>query len=170
MEMITTTHRAFDLIYTLVILPTGGTITADPIVNNVVTIGSLFDYTTMVTKGKITIKNIKTNQIMNFVVGDNAFDTPFDEGEWEILTNEPFEYVCFSPLLNPDKYPIREKLTPFRLLSGQYMEIMKGKKLFLAVGQISVDDKKFTGVDRIKFTTENKTVTALEDSYGFFVE
>jgi hypothetical protein len=169
--METKLHGAFELTCAEVKVPAGEIIYSPPYENNILYVGSNFDYITLQSNGgKVILKNIETGEELVRFIGDTTnLDTPLNKGEYQVIFEDEFDYFCFAPSLNVDYLPLREKLTYFKLLSGQSTEVEQGKKLFLAFGSLDIGGKTYSGTNRIKFSSGNKTVTALEDSYGFFI-
>jgi hypothetical protein len=145
------------------------------ITNNIFTFPEHYDIVTLHSKGEVTFENIETNERVTYTVGDfHPLDNKMKPGNWRVIFDNDFEYFCISPTsLSPtslvDYAPITSKISPFKLMANESIEIEQGKKLFLAIGSLNIGDKNYSGTNRIKFTSGNKTVTAMEDSYGFFI-
>lgn len=163
-------HGAFELICIEMFVKSDDILNVGYITNNIITVGSSFDFVTLQKKGTVTFENLSTGEQKISNVGDTNFDVPLEPGEWKINFSEDYEYFCFGPTENGNYLPLRSKLVPFKLMANQSVEIEQGKKLFLGFGSLTINNKTYSGVNRISFSSGNKTVTAIEDSYGFFVQ
>lgn len=167
-----TVHGAWEIICGLVSVKAGEVINTEPFVDNKVLIGENSSYVTLHTKGTVTFENIKTGEKKSFKKGDfYPFDDSLASGEYKMLFDEDIEHLCISIFTgyNVKYHPLKDKLSPFKLMSGNSIVIEQGKRLFLVKGYISIGEKDFTDINRIKFNSGDKTVIAHEDSYGFFI-
>jgi hypothetical protein len=178
--MQSTLHGAFGLVCAHVSFEKDELIHTQYTTDNIITIGSNFDNVNINIGIDAILRNVDTNEIIPLKVGDvvvgtnytgnTVFDIILPRGDWELSCDGPGDYMCFSILDNQNYRPITDKLIPFKLKSNESVLVPQDKKLFLCKGSINIEDKNYSGVNRIRFTTGNKTVTAVEDSYGFFVE
>jgi hypothetical protein len=165
-------HGAWEIICGLVSVRVGEIINTEPFVDNKVLIGENPTYVTLHTKGIITFENIKTGEKKTFREGDfYPFDDSLSPGEYKLLFDEDIEHLCISPFTadNVKYHPLKEKISPFKLMNGNSIIIEQDKRLFLVKGHIIIGEKHFKDINRIKFHSEDKLVVAQEDSYGFFI-
>lgn len=81
---------------------------------------------------------------------------------------EGLDLFCIAPNLNLNKTPIVPKVTFFKLLQGEIVE-MENTKLFLASGVISMNDDIINTTSQVRISGK-KRVRALLDSYGFIFQ
>jgi len=165
-------HGAWEIVSGIVSVSAGEIIKTEPFVDNKLLVGESPTYVTLHTKGTVTFENIKTGEKINVKEGDfYPFDIPLSPGEYKVLIDSDMEHLCISPFThnNMQYHPLEEKISPFKLKSGQSVVIEQNKRLFLVKGLLQIDSKNYSGVNRIKFSSGNKNVKALDDSYGFFI-
>jgi len=161
--------KAFDLMVVKTESFSGSTVTVEPILENVFTVGSTFDYVWMISKGHLVCRETTSGEIIEFRKGESTLTKPFSKGEWRMFFMEDTESLCISPFLNETKTQIPNKVAPFALLSGQDLEIPKDSRLFLGSGSLQIDDRTLNSPAQLRFSKGNKIVHANEDSFGFFI-
>ena len=173
MEIIT--HGAFEYVCVQTKIFPGDIINADPFVNNV---GNFHHqdngYLTVQTKNHQRVRNTETNVEYTIPEGSYAckdmYDLHVPDGRYELINNNYFEMFCFSPYLNSSHLPLHEKFQPFKLMAGEEVTVTMGKRIFMMEGAVTIAGKNYTNVNRLKFTTSNKKVHALRDTYGVYVK
>lgn len=178
--MQTKTHGAFGLVCSHVSFEKDEQLHTQYVTDGIITITNNSDTVTMNIGIDATLTNIDTNEVISVKVGDviigenykgnNVFDIVLSKGEWRLSCDGPGDYMCFTVLGNLEYRPLSEKLVTFKLKSGESVLVPQDKKLFLCMGSVNIEDKNYSGINRIRFTSGDKTVTAVEDSYGFFIE
>lgn len=167
-----TPHGAWEIISGIVSINVGETIKTEPFLDNRLVVGENPTYVTLHTKGIVTFQNIKTGEKVEVKEGDfYPFDFSLLPGEYNVLFDNDIEHLCISPFTgnNVNYHPLEKKVTPFKLKRGETVLIEQNKRLFLVKGTLQINDKNYSGVNRIKFSSGSKTVKALSDSYGFFI-
>jgi len=163
------TFKAFDLIVTKGILPQGSVVSADPLVNNVFPVGTVFEYIWLYTKGRVLGVETTSGATLERVKNDCTLTKPFPQGEWRSSFVEDTEILCISPYLNPSKIPLANYVAPFVLLAQQSVEVPKDAKLFIGSGEIQINERTIAAPTQIRFSSGTKQVTAKQDTYGFYI-
>ena len=127
-----------------------------------------YNHIWLITKGKV-----------NCVVEETGYEYSRTAG-WCILTDgspfgtiqgdivEELDLFCIAPNLNLNKIPIVPKVTFFKLLQGEIVEI-EDTKLFLASGIININDNIINTTTQVRIS-DKKRVQALVDSYGLIFQ
>lgn len=173
MEIIT--HGAFEYVCVQTKIYPGDIINADPFVNN---IGNFHhqdnSYFTVQTKNHQRVRNTETNVEYTIPEGSYAcrdrYDLHVPDGRYELINNNYFEMFCFSPYLNSSHLPLHDKFEPFKLMEGEEIVVPVGTRIFMMEGAVNIADKNYNNVNRLKFTTANKKVRALRNTYGVYVK
>lgn len=145
----------------------GETFISDPVFNNKFSVGEYFPYTWLYTKGRDILINTTTNEQEERFAGDSNISKPYPVGEWISTLPVDMELFCISGFSNSNKTPALPEVSIFKLSKNQSTTIPNGTKLFLAEGTINIAGSNYQGVKQIYFKAGDKTVTAVEDSYGF---
>ena len=169
------THGAFEYLCVQSKVYPGDTINADPVINNITNIrGEDNGYYTVQTKNSMKMRNTETGEEILIPEGSFACKTNYDvhlpDGRYEMIIDNYYEVFCFSPYLNAHSLPLHDKFEPFKLLAGEEVTVTAGKRIFMMEGAVTIADKNYTNVNRLKFTTGNKKVRALRDTYGVYVK
>jgi hypothetical protein len=168
--METKLHGAFEFICAENNFSANEIIHAPQITDNILVVGPSLDVSCLHTKGTYYYEHIATGNKILIEPGQIYEPGKWEPGEYKVIFDSDWQYFCVNSVANPEYYPVCPKISLFKLLTNESVEIEQGKKLFLATGSLNIGDKNYSGINRIRFTTGNKTVTAVEDSYGFFVE
>lgn len=162
-------YKAFDLVVTKSVLPQGCVVSADPLVNNVFPVGTVFEYVWLYTKGQTLAVETTSGATLERVKNDCTLTKPFPQGEWKASFLTDTEILCLSPHLNPSKIPLANYVSPFVLLAQQSVEVPKDTKLFIGSGEIQINERTITAPTQIRFSSGTKQVIAKQDTYGFYV-
>ena len=162
-------HRFFGYIAMQTKVSPGDILNTDPVLDNVIYHRQSAEYIVMVTKGRDIFEKVDTGSTITFEPGDSTLTTILQDGEYRLKNSEYYEFWCISPYLNTDKIPLRNGLTPFKLMAGEEVQILKDSKLFLMEGVLNIGNSNYSGANRIQFTSGNKKVKALTNSYGLIV-
>jgi len=173
MEMIR--HGAFEYVCVQTKVYPGDVINSDPVINNITNIHKEdHGYCTVQTKSSQILRNTETGEEIIIPEGSFACKTMYDvnipDGRYEIIIDHHSEMFCFSPYLNVDYLPLHDRFEPFKLKAGEEVTVLMGKRIFMMEGAVNIADKNYTNVNRLKFTTGNKKVRALRDTYGVYVK
>lgn len=169
------THGAFEYLCIQSKIYPGDIINSDPIVNNITNVHtSDYGYLTVQTKNHGIMRNTDTGEEIYIPEGSfacvNMYDVSIPDGRYEIVTDHYNEVFCFSPYLNAHSLPLYDKFEPFKLMEGEEVLVPAGKRIFMMEGAINIGDKNYVNVNRLKFTTGNKKVRALRNTYGVYVK
>ena len=169
------THGAFEYICVQSKVYPGDVQNTDPVINNITNIRKEDNgYCTVQTKNSQILRNTETGEEILIPEGSFACKTMYDinipDGRYEIVINNYFEVFCFSPYHNSKYLPLHDRFEPFKLKAGEEVTVTVGKRIFMMEGAVIIADKNYTGVNRLKFTTGNKKVRALRDTYGVYVK
>lgn len=77
---------------------------------------------------------------------------------------EPIDFFCIAPHLNMDRVPVVPSVTYYKLKQGD-TTTLENTKLFLAAGQLMVEDQLIDTTTQIRIN-EKKQVYAKTDCYG----
>ena len=169
------THGAFEYLCVQTKIYPGDVINSDPVINNTTYVRNEDNgYCTVQTKNSMVMRNLDINEDILIPEGSFACKTMYDvhipDGRYEVVINNYYEVFCFSPYLNAHSLPLHDKFEPFKLMEGEEVVVPIGKRIFMMEGAINIADKNYTGVNRLKFTTGNKKVRALRNTYGVYVK
>lgn len=123
-------------------------------------------YTWLYTSGKVEITNVYNGQSHMRLPGYCNVDTPESVGMFMHNILEPSTVFCLGPVINSSRTPLVPKTQVFRLKSGETTTLVTGTKLFLASGNMTIDDNQLSGPRQVWVKTSDKTVTADADCYG----
>lgn len=165
----TTVHKAFDLIVGKTFVAKDTVTSLEPYVQNTMVVGSTFNNVWYWYSGKTTYTNTKTNETITFERGDDTLTTPIPSGEWNATFAEDTRILCLMPHNNPNKLPLSSHLTKFFMKAGDAQELPIGTKLFVGEGSIEINGNTIQGPREVYFKTENKTVKAISDVFGFII-
>lgn len=168
MEIIT--HGAFELVALQNKVQPGDVINSEPILNNIVNYYSDLPHYNVVTKNTIKFRNVDTGDIQ--IIEEGAFDHDryVPAGRYELINDSYYEFFCFTPFMNTNYLPLIDKLEPFKLMQGDEVTVPQGKRIFMMEGSVTIAGKNYTGVNRLKFITGSKKVTANRTTYGLYIK
>jgi hypothetical protein len=164
------THAAFDLVIIQNKVWPGDVMTFDPLVNNVGYYTEDYPYYHVATKGNMKMKNLDTNDIVVFEEGAFTHHRTIPAGKYEVINDSYYEFFCVSPYMNPSFVPVINKVEPFVLDEGEEVTVAQGKRIFMMEGAVTIAGKNYTNINRLRFTTGNKKVTALRKTYGLYIK
>lgn len=160
-------YAAFGYMVCKNIFTAGETFISDPVFDNKFSVGEYFPYIWLYTKGRDVLINTATNDVEERFAGDSTISKPYPIGDWTSTLPVNMELFCISGFANSDRTPPLPNVSIFKLSKNQNTTVENGTKLFLAEGALNIASTNYVGVNQIRFTTGDKTVTAIEDSYGF---
>lgn len=161
-------YRAFGHLLSKNTLRAGETnIVSEPIFNSVFSVGDVFPYLWLYTKGHDVLINVDTQEQIVRGVGDSTFTNPYPKGTWRTTIPEDLELWCISAFANPNKKLTPPDITIFALAANQQVFVAQGTKLFLASGTLEIAGSLINGEKQISFSSGDKTVRAVVDAYGF---
>ena len=116
------------------------------------------------------MKNLDTDNIELFEEGTFTHYKTIPVGKYELINDHYYEFFCISPYMNPTFLPLIDKVEPFMLAEGEEVTVAQGKKIFMMEGAITVAGKNYSNINRLKFTSGSKKVTALRKTYGLYIK
>jgi hypothetical protein len=114
------------------------------------------------TKGVAKVRVKETNEQLadrtpgwlNIEHPDQAASTP---GTLDLTFPEDTQWVCISNQYNPNGLPNLQSLV---VNSGQQVSLANNSNIFLVSGELTINDRKFTGPGRIRIRSGDVVATA----------
>lgn len=118
----------------------------------------------MVFDGHMRHTNLNTGEVTDRTAGYcslGIFDNP---GRIQVEVLADTHMMCLPPHLR--KNTALESLSPWRLKKGERVIVPAGTKLLLAYGNVMVENSTIAAPKQVRFSSGDKQVTAVADSYG----
>lgn len=160
-------YRAFGYLVIKNNFSAGEVFTIDPVVSNVFSVGQLFPYIWLYTKGTDVLVNVDTQEQITRTAGDCNTYKPYPQATWRTTLPEDLELWCISAFLNSSNNPPLPDVTVFALPSGEQAVVPHGTKMFIASGSINIEGRSIATGKQVEFKSGDKVVTAEGDVYGF---
>lgn len=145
----------------------GEIINDDIYLNGVVKVEVPFETCWFYTKGTVHQVNVDTGDVSVRGPGYCNAVTKEVAGTWRAEFIEDATVFCVPPSeRHPMAAPLIDSLSVFQLSQGQSTVLLKGTKLALCQGRISVNGREIPQLRQIEVKSSDQTVTAVEDCYG----
>lgn len=128
---------------------------------------TLCGYQWLYVKGRVRTTNLETGVYADRTPGYCNLVTWEQIGTFRADFVEPTTLFCINALTNQAKGSTVPNTTYFGLLAGQKTIIPNDTKLFLADGEILINGNLIKGGRQIHFSSGDREVEALQDSYGY---